>query len=244
MVEFHPSVCSEPKVIAKSNVVLDVKPWDDETGEHHWRYCSSTNVYKQTCMQTNTQTNKKKQASKTNKTKNKQKKKHKTTNKIQTQENQQANKHKQAIKTNPQAIILVFVAAEDFEKSKANLVPSVLMACSYCMPCCSALFLFVVFVAFPLCISIFSLSSFWNFQQLGFHILTDMKEMERLVREVQADGLLWGASKLVPLAYGIKKLQISCVIEDDKISTDFLEEEITKNEDLVQSVDIAAFNKV
>lgn len=73
---------------------------------------------------------------------------------------------------------------------------------------------------------------------------TDMKEMEKLVRSVEADGLLWGAAKLVPLAYGIKKLQINCVIEDDKISTDFLEEEITKFEDYVQSMDVAAFNKI
>ena len=72
----------------------------------------------------------------------------------------------------------------------------------------------------------------------------DMKEVERLVRTIEADGLVWGAAKLIPLAYGIKKLQISCVIEDDKISTDFLEEEITKFEELVQSMDIAAFNKI
>jgi elongation factor 1-beta len=73
---------------------------------------------------------------------------------------------------------------------------------------------------------------------------TDMAKIEECVRTIQADGLLWGASKLVPLAYGIKKLQINCVVEDDKIGTDFLEEEITKFEDLVQSVDIAAFNKI
>lgn len=71
-----------------------------------------------------------------------------------------------------------------------------------------------------------------------------MNEMERLVRSIEADGLLWGASKFVPLAYGIKKLQITCVIEDDKISTDFLEEEITKFEDHIQSMDVAAFNKI
>jgi len=73
---------------------------------------------------------------------------------------------------------------------------------------------------------------------------TDMAEMERLVKTIEADGLLWGASKLVPLAYGIRKLQINAVIEDDKISTDFLEEEITKFSDYVQSMDIAAFNKI
>ena len=71
-----------------------------------------------------------------------------------------------------------------------------------------------------------------------------MKKLEELVRSIEADGLLWGASKLIPLAYGIKQLQISCVIEDDKISTDFLEEEITKFEDYVQSMDVAAFNKI
>jgi len=73
---------------------------------------------------------------------------------------------------------------------------------------------------------------------------TDMKQMEKSVRTIVSDGLLWGAAKLVPLAFGIHKLQISCVIEDDKISVDWLTEEIEKNEDFVQSVDIAAFNKI
>jgi len=73
---------------------------------------------------------------------------------------------------------------------------------------------------------------------------TDMAELEKCVRSVQADGLLWGASKLVPVGYGIKKLQIGCVVEDDKVGTDLLEEEITKFEDFVQSVDVAAFNKI
>ncbi|XP_016393689.1 uncharacterized protein LOC107728121 isoform X1 [Sinocyclocheilus rhinocerous] len=73
---------------------------------------------------------------------------------------------------------------------------------------------------------------------------TDMAKLEECVRSVQVDGLLWGASKLVPVGYGIKKLQINCVVEDDKVGTDFLEEEITKFEDYVQSVDVAAFNKI
>uniref|UniRef100_U5EXR8 Putative eef1delta n=1 Tax=Corethrella appendiculata TaxID=1370023 RepID=U5EXR8_9DIPT len=73
---------------------------------------------------------------------------------------------------------------------------------------------------------------------------TDMKQMEAEVRKIKADGLLLGAAKLVPLAYGIHKLQITSVIEDDKISVDWLTEEIEKIEDYVQSVDIAAFNKI
>ncbi|KAF1385342.1 hypothetical protein PFLUV_G00106730 [Perca fluviatilis] len=73
---------------------------------------------------------------------------------------------------------------------------------------------------------------------------TDMVKLEECVRSVQADGLLWGTSKLVPVGYGIKKLQIACVVEDDKVGTDMLEEEITKFEDYIQSVDVAAFNKI
>ncbi|XP_066479427.1 elongation factor 1-delta isoform X2 [Tiliqua scincoides] len=73
---------------------------------------------------------------------------------------------------------------------------------------------------------------------------TDMAKMEECVRSIQMDGLVWGGSKLVPVGYGIKKLQIQCVVEDDKVGTDILEEEITKFEDHVQSVDIAAFNKI
>ncbi|CAG5112833.1 Oidioi.mRNA.OKI2018_I69.chr2.g7004.t1.cds [Oikopleura dioica] len=73
---------------------------------------------------------------------------------------------------------------------------------------------------------------------------TDMAELEANVRTIEMDGLLWGTGKLVAIGYGIKKLQITCVIEDDKVSTDLLEENITNFEDYVQSVDVVAFNKI
>ncbi|GLV43193.1 eukaryotic translation elongation factor 1 beta [Carabus blaptoides fortunei] len=73
---------------------------------------------------------------------------------------------------------------------------------------------------------------------------TDMKAMEDQVRTIQMEGLIWGASKLVPVGYGINKLQIMCVVEDDKVSVDLLTEKIQDFEDFVQSVDIAAFNKI
>ncbi|XP_037552468.1 elongation factor 1-beta [Nematolebias whitei] len=73
---------------------------------------------------------------------------------------------------------------------------------------------------------------------------TDMAKLEECVRSIEMDGLLWGQSKLVPVGYGIKKLQISCVVEDDKVGTDILEEKITAFEDFVQSMDVAAFNKI
>lgn len=37
------------------------------------------------------------------------------------------------------------------------------------------------------------------------------------MRAIQKDGLLWGGSKLVAVGYGIKKLQITAVIEDAKV---------------------------
>jgi translation elongation factor EF-1beta len=46
---------------------------------------------------------------------------------------------------------------------------------------------------------------------------TNMTELEEKVRSINLDGLVWGSSKLVPVAYNIKKLQIQCVIEDDKV---------------------------
>ena len=73
---------------------------------------------------------------------------------------------------------------------------------------------------------------------------TDMKALEDSVRSVAMDGLLWGTGKLVAVGYGIKKLQITCVVEDDKVGTDDLEDQITAFDDYVQSVDIVAFNKI
>ena len=71
-----------------------------------------------------------------------------------------------------------------------------------------------------------------------------MKALEDSVRSIQKDGLVWGASKLVPVGFGVKKLQINLVVEDDKISLDELQEEIQEFEDYVQSSDIAAMQKL
>lgn len=73
---------------------------------------------------------------------------------------------------------------------------------------------------------------------------TDMKELEANVRGIEKDGLVWGGSKLVAVGFGIKKLQINLVVEDDKISLDDLQQEIEEFEDHVQSTDIAAMQKI
>ncbi|BBG96326.1 Translation elongation factor EF1B/ribosomal protein S6 family protein [Prunus dulcis] len=76
---------------------------------------------------------------------------------------------------------------------------------------------------------------------------TDMKKLEEAVRSVQIEGLHWGASKLVAVGYGIKKLQIMLTIVDDLVSVDTLiEEQLTVEpiNEYVQSCDIVAFNKI
>lgn len=65
-----------------------------------------------------------------------------------------------------------------------------------------------------------------------------MKELESTVRGIEMDGLVWGASKLVPVGYGIKKLQVNLVVEDEKVSIDDLQAQIQSDEEHVQSTDV------
>ena len=67
-----------------------------------------------------------------------------------------------------------------------------------------------------------------------------MVALEKAVRGIEKEGLVWGASKLVPVGFGIKKLQINLVVEDDKVSTTELEEEIQELDEWVQSTDIVS----
>ncbi|RYP37696.1 hypothetical protein DL767_002807 [Monosporascus sp. MG133] len=73
---------------------------------------------------------------------------------------------------------------------------------------------------------------------------TDMAALEAAVRGIEKDGLVWGTSKLVTVGFGIKKLQINLVIEDEKISLSELEDEIQEFEDYVQSTDVVTMQKL
>jgi len=74
---------------------------------------------------------------------------------------------------------------------------------------------------------------------------TDLDELAIKIKAIEMDGLVWGAKhEKKPLAYGIFKLVVTAVVEDEKVSTDDLTEKIEEFEDEVQSVDIAAFNKL
>jgi elongation factor 1-beta len=71
-----------------------------------------------------------------------------------------------------------------------------------------------------------------------------MTELTDNVRAIEMDGLVWAAHKLVPVGFGIKKLQINLVIEDEKVSLDELQQKIEEDEDHVQSTDVAAMQKL
>jgi len=73
---------------------------------------------------------------------------------------------------------------------------------------------------------------------------TDLGAMEVEIRKIETEGLLWGKADKKPVAFGVFKLVICAVVEDDKVSVDWLEEQITNLEDYVQSVDVAAFQKI
>ena len=68
---------------------------------------------------------------------------------------------------------------------------------------------------------------------------------KKIIKEVKLDGLVWKTEfKKEPVAFGVFKIIIGCVIEDDKVPMDDVTEAIEAFEDDVQSVDIAAFNKL
>merc|ERR1712156_587667 len=75
---------------------------------------------------------------------------------------------------------------------------------------------------------------------------TDLDALAAKIKsEIAMDGLVWGQKhEKKPLAFGIFKLVITAVVEDEKVSTDDLTEKIEEYDDEVQSVDIAAFNKL
>ncbi|KAK4949745.1 hypothetical protein LTR10_011587 [Elasticomyces elasticus] len=74
---------------------------------------------------------------------------------------------------------------------------------------------------------------------------TNMQELMDGVLAIQMDGLVWGAHRLQAVGFGIKKLQINLVVEDEKVSLDELQQKIEEDlEDHVQSTDIVAMQKL
>lgn len=74
---------------------------------------------------------------------------------------------------------------------------------------------------------------------------TDLDALFSKIIQIEMDGLLWKQdNKKEPIAYGVFKLIVGCVIEDEKIAVDDLVDKMMEFEEEVQSVDIAVFNKI
>ena len=74
---------------------------------------------------------------------------------------------------------------------------------------------------------------------------TDLDDLAKKILAIEMDGLTWKQEyKKEPIAYGVHKLIVGCVIEDEKIAVDDLQEKMEAFDELVQSVDIAIFNKL
>lgn len=74
---------------------------------------------------------------------------------------------------------------------------------------------------------------------------TEPAALEAAVRSIQMDGLSWGETfRVEEIGYGIRKLVVQCVVEDEKVSLDDLEEKLNAFEDLIQSIDQLSMNKI
>ena len=86
------------------------------------------------------------------------------------------------------------------------------------------------------------------------HVILEIKGWEqdqdlealakKIISTIKKDGLKWNTGyKLEEVAFGIKKLVIALLVEDDKCSVDEITEELQSWEDDIQSVEIVSFNK-
>ncbi len=73
---------------------------------------------------------------------------------------------------------------------------------------------------------------------------TDLNKLFEKIKEITIDGLVWnGEPKIVPVAFGMNKLQVGCVVEDAKVSLEDVFERIEGWEE-VQSTDTVSFQKL
>ena len=74
---------------------------------------------------------------------------------------------------------------------------------------------------------------------------TDLVMVWKEICKTEQEGLTWGANhKLEEMAFGVKKLIMTCSIEDAKVLMDDVTDKIEAFEDWVQSVQVASMNKI
>jgi elongation factor 1-beta len=73
----------------------------------------------------------------------------------------------------------------------------------------------------------------------------DYDALAKRIIAIEMDGLFWKTEyQLKDVAFGVKKIVIGLVVEDEKVSVEDIIEQLESWEDDIQSVDIAAFNKI
>ncbi len=81
-----------------------------------------------------------------------------------------------------------------------------------------------------------------------FDTETDLEALAKTLKATTRDGIVcWGEEhKFLPVAFGIKKLRISMIVEDDKVCQDDLEDHINADgrDDQIQSIDLYTMSKV
>ena len=86
------------------------------------------------------------------------------------------------------------------------------------------------------------------------HVILEIKGLEqgqdlealakKIINTIKKDGLQWNTGyKLEEIAFGIKKLVIALLVEDDKCSVDEIIEELESWDEEIQSAEIVSFNK-
>jgi len=74
---------------------------------------------------------------------------------------------------------------------------------------------------------------------------TDLDKLYRDIAAIKIPSLTWGeAYEKKPVAFGIFKLVVTCVIIDDDVPIDDITEPIEAMEDIVQSVDMLTMNRL
>lgn len=74
---------------------------------------------------------------------------------------------------------------------------------------------------------------------------TDLEKVWHMIKEYKQEGLSWGETfRLEPVAYGIKKLVMTCTIVDSLVLMDDITENIEALEEHVQSCTVASMNKI
>lgn len=87
--------------------------------------------------------------------------------------------------------------------------------------------------------------SILEFDVKGYEMDQDWNAMATNIRSLTLEGVTWMDShEIVPIAFGMKKLRMKCIIVDDLTCTDDIFDAITeKFEDDIQSIDTESLNK-